>query len=245
MEDGMKYLFGSAIAILLFDLLITVIIHPMPIWIYRYTIRNAPVIPKTAKRIVIIDTIIVVLIMLLITYFEGGGLLSFAAVFFWSKVSYSSLTKGYSEDSDASSQGIATARDRNGLIWQALITFLFIMLPLSFYLPSFICGERYASAAKFSVTYTYIEAASGFTLFLGAATVLTGIIAIWLRIPTLSLGCTIVCTMLEGYATLNLVSEASARTCKLTTGWYIAALLTLILLGCCVIIIKRRKQQHD
>lgn len=244
MGDGMKDLFGSAIAILLIDLLITVIIHPMPIWIYRYIIRKAPVVPKTAKRIVIIDTIIVVAIMLFITYFEDGGQLSFAAVFLWSKVSYSSLTKGYTEDADASSQEIVTARDRHGLIWQVLITVLFILLPLSMLMPSFICGERFASAAKFSVTYSYIEAASGFTLFLGAAAVLTGIIAVWLRIPTLSLSCTIICAMLEGYATLNLFSETSARTCKPTSGWYIATLLTFILLVCCIATIKWRRK-HD
>lgn len=240
----MKDLFGSAIAVLLIDLLITVIIHPMPIWIYRYIIRKAPVVPKTAKRIVIIDTIIVVAIMLLITFFEGGGQLSFAAVFLWSKVSYSSLTKGYAEDTDALPQGIVTARDRSGLVWKVLITALFIMLPLSMLLPSFICGERFASAAKFSVTYSYIEAASGFTLFLGAVAVLTGIVAVWLRMPTLSLSCTIVCAMLEGYATLNVVSETSARTCKPTTGWYFATLLTLILLVCCVAT-KKKQKQHD
>ena len=82
--------------LLLLDLLITVIIHPVPIWIYRYAIRKQPVAPKKAKKIVIIDAIIVAIVWFMIMLLTDGSKLSFIALFIWSKICYSSLSKGYS-----------------------------------------------------------------------------------------------------------------------------------------------------
>lgn len=84
------------------DLLLTIIIHPLPIWIYRYAIKKKPVAKRTAKRIIIVDAVIVVLLMIVITIVTGGSKISFAAVLLWSCICYSSLTKGYVDDSRSS-----------------------------------------------------------------------------------------------------------------------------------------------
>lgn len=85
---------------LLIDLCITVIIHPVPIWIYRFAIRKRPVAPKTAKRIVIIDVIIVFIIWLVLAVIMGGTKISILAFVVWSRICYSSLSKGYSLKND-------------------------------------------------------------------------------------------------------------------------------------------------
>ena len=86
------------VLLLLINLLFTLIIHPVPIWIYRYAIRKKPVSPKVAKKIVIIDAAFVVLIMLVITSLTNGGHLSMLAILVWGRICYTSLTKGYTEN---------------------------------------------------------------------------------------------------------------------------------------------------
>ena len=85
---------NSWLSNLIFSLLITVIIHPTPIWIYRYGIKKAPVEPNKAKKIVIIDAIIVTIIWALFAFLNEGSKLSFVAIILWSSICYSSLTKG-------------------------------------------------------------------------------------------------------------------------------------------------------
>lgn len=86
--------------IMLLNLLSTIIIHPVPIWIYRYLIRKKPINPKKAKRIVIIDAVCVIFIFLGVASLIGQveNPISFAAIFFWSGICYISLTKGYTEE---------------------------------------------------------------------------------------------------------------------------------------------------
>ena len=96
-KDGV-FMLDSGISALFFSLLLTLIIHPLPIWIYRYIIREKPVAPQTAKKIVIIDAVIVFIIMFFLAAKAGGSPISFFALFLWSKVCYSSLTKGYNEN---------------------------------------------------------------------------------------------------------------------------------------------------
>ena len=102
--------FNSWFGLLLINLIITILIHPTPIWIYRYVIRKKPVAPKVAKRIVIIDAIVVAVIMIAITAINEGSRISIAAVLLWSRVCYSSLTKGFAESvtvpQDAASSAI-------------------------------------------------------------------------------------------------------------------------------------------
>ncbi len=85
---------------LLIDLCITVILHPVPIWIYRFVVRKRPVAPKTAKRIVIIDVIIVFVIWLVLAVLMSGTKISILAFVVWSRICYSSLSKGYSLKND-------------------------------------------------------------------------------------------------------------------------------------------------
>lgn len=86
---------GAWITSLLIGLLITIVIHPLPIYIYRHAIRKTPVEPKRAKIITILDAIIVFIIMCLITYMTDGNKISTTAVLLWSYVSYLILTTGY------------------------------------------------------------------------------------------------------------------------------------------------------
>ena len=92
---------NSWFGIFCINMLITIIIHPTPIWIYRYAIRKKPVAPKQAKRIVIIDAIVVVALMLVVTAINKGSEISLVAVLIWSRICYSSLTKGFIENVDA------------------------------------------------------------------------------------------------------------------------------------------------
>lgn len=97
LRQAQSSFFNSWFGLLLINLLITILIHPTPVWIYRYAIRKKPVAPKAAKRIVIIDAMVVVVIMIAITAMNEGSRISIAAVLLWSRVCYSSLTKGFVE----------------------------------------------------------------------------------------------------------------------------------------------------
>lgn len=82
--------------IVILQLFMTALIHPIPIWIYRYGIRKKPVSPKTAIIITLIDAFIVVIILAAV--FAGRtASLSFGAVGVWSFVCYKSLKSGYIE----------------------------------------------------------------------------------------------------------------------------------------------------
>ena len=97
LRQAQSSFFNSWFGLFLINLLITILIHPTPVWIYRYVIRKKPVSPKAAKRIVIVDAIVVALIMFAITAMNEGSRISIAAVLLWSRVCYSSLTKGFVE----------------------------------------------------------------------------------------------------------------------------------------------------
>ena len=86
----MKRLYGN----LLFSLLITIAVYSLPIVIYRYAIRRAPVDRKKAKKITIIYGICAVIIMAVIyaVFSEGGKVGS--AVVFWSYINYLILVSG-------------------------------------------------------------------------------------------------------------------------------------------------------
>ncbi len=85
---------------LLIDLCITIILHPVPIWIYRYAIRKRPVVPQKAKRIVIVDAIIVFVIWFIIGVLINSSKISFLAIIVWSRICYASLANGYSVSND-------------------------------------------------------------------------------------------------------------------------------------------------
>ncbi len=83
---------------LVMGLLLTLLIHPVPIWIYRYCIRKKPVSPKYATLIVIIDAIVVFAICFMLTGLFGLSGTSMSAVVLWSYVCYKSLTNGYTKN---------------------------------------------------------------------------------------------------------------------------------------------------
>lgn len=76
------------------NLSLTILIHPLPLWLYRWCIRKKPIAPKTAKKIVIIDAVIVFVVMNVIAYF-GSGRVTGAAIILWAWVSYRVLISGY------------------------------------------------------------------------------------------------------------------------------------------------------
>lgn len=76
------------------NLSLTILIHPLPLWLYRWCIRKKPVAPKRAKKIVIIDAVIVFVVMNVIAYF-GSGRVTGAAIILWSWVSYRVLISGH------------------------------------------------------------------------------------------------------------------------------------------------------
>ena len=80
-------------------LVLTIIVHPLPIWIYRYYIRKEAVDYDTAKRIVNIDTVVVAAFFIVLSVFWGGGL-SFIALFFWRNKCIRILTDDGSKNSE-------------------------------------------------------------------------------------------------------------------------------------------------
>lgn len=103
---------GSAVMwSIIIGLLITFVIHPLPIIIYRFAIRKEPVGPKEATKIVIIDAIIVLLVNLVIDfviYLISGSFASstsVVAIVVWSFICRIILTKGYQELPTTNSNG--------------------------------------------------------------------------------------------------------------------------------------------
>ena len=94
--------FSFAGAILL-GLIITFVIHPLPIIIYRYGIKKEPVAPNKAKKIVIIDAIIVFFVWVGINaiFISSTGStsssISTPAIIIWAFICHSILTNGYSQ----------------------------------------------------------------------------------------------------------------------------------------------------
>ena len=85
---------------LLVGFLLTVIIHPVPIWIYRYGIRKAPFPPKKARKIAFFDALIVFLVMSAIPKVPGSGGVNTSAIFLWSFICYAALKDGYVSPED-------------------------------------------------------------------------------------------------------------------------------------------------
>lgn len=104
-------MFDMVIASLFVGILETIIIHPLPLWIYRYCIKKSPIEPRKAKIIVIVDSIIVIIIMSVLSFLLDGNPISMVAVALWSYVSYRFLTKENSskdERLDGQTLGSAT-----------------------------------------------------------------------------------------------------------------------------------------
>lgn len=81
---------------ILLNLLLTIVLHPLPLWVYRYAIKKEPIEPKRAKRIVVMDAVVVFVVIVCISTVTGGTASS-AAVVLWGVICYKSLTSGYTE----------------------------------------------------------------------------------------------------------------------------------------------------
>lgn len=77
---------------ILLSLIITIVIYSLPIIIYRYAVRKAPVAPKKAKKITIIYGIAAAIVMVALLIALDAEVTSFGAIFFWSYVNYKMLT---------------------------------------------------------------------------------------------------------------------------------------------------------
>lgn len=106
-DDTDNFFSNSLMISILISLLITIIIHPLPIYIYRHSIKKAPISPKTAKIITIVDAVLVFIVMLIISSSDSGRVSS-AAIILWSYVCYRILTKGYLEP---------TGLEKNNLVY--------------------------------------------------------------------------------------------------------------------------------
>lgn len=73
-------------------ILVTILIHPLPIWIYRRFIKKEAIDSDNARRIVNIDTVVVAVVFIVFSFFFGGGL-SIVALLFWRKVCLNILVK--------------------------------------------------------------------------------------------------------------------------------------------------------
>lgn len=80
--------------VLLLSLILTFVIYCLPIVIYRCAIRNEPVEPKKARRIVLIYAVPALLVMTAVLYVMGGSEKVGGAIVFWSFINYKILTGG-------------------------------------------------------------------------------------------------------------------------------------------------------
>ncbi|HHZ00779.1 MAG TPA: zinc ribbon domain-containing protein [Tissierellia bacterium] len=95
-----QFSFGN----ILLSLLVTIIVYSLPIIIYRYAVRKAPVDRNKAKKITIIYGICAFVVMsALIIAINGSGAAG-GAILLWSYVNYRVLTGGTSKSSIISSQ---------------------------------------------------------------------------------------------------------------------------------------------
>lgn len=79
---------------LLLSLLSTVLIYALPIYIYRYGIRKAPLEKKKAKKIVIIYGIAAFFLMSCLIFVTRGSGAASGAIVLWSWINYRVLTGG-------------------------------------------------------------------------------------------------------------------------------------------------------
>ncbi len=79
---------------IILSLILTVAIYSLPIIIYRYGIRKRPMERRAAKRLTIIYGIAAFFVMTLIVTALGGTASVGGAIFLWSFVNYSMLTRG-------------------------------------------------------------------------------------------------------------------------------------------------------
>lgn len=96
---------------LFFSLVVTVAVYSLPIIIYRYGIRKAPVDRKKGKRITILYGIVSFIVMSLITLAVNGSIATGGAIILWSGVNYEMLTRGKKGGRPASVQGTAPGPD--------------------------------------------------------------------------------------------------------------------------------------
>ncbi len=85
---------------ILVDLLITIAIYSLPVFIYRYAIRQRPVKRKTAKIITIVYGVVAFLIMSIIVFSISRSAISGSAVVIWSFVNYKMLISGAQEETE-------------------------------------------------------------------------------------------------------------------------------------------------
>ncbi|HHX37842.1 MAG TPA: zinc ribbon domain-containing protein [Clostridiaceae bacterium] len=82
------------IVMFLLDLLVTIVVYSIPIIIYRYAIKKAPVPNKQAKRITIIYGICAFVVMAVLIIIVGGNGAPGGAILLWSWVNYRVLVGG-------------------------------------------------------------------------------------------------------------------------------------------------------
>ena len=80
---------------LLFSIFVTLLLHPFPIFLYRFVILKNPISPKKAIKIVLIDCLIVLLIYILLTIPGIVSKISILPIAVWGNICYFMLTKGY------------------------------------------------------------------------------------------------------------------------------------------------------
>jgi hypothetical protein len=83
---------------ILLSLLVTIIVYSLPIIIYRYAVRKAPVGTKKAKKITIIYGVLALLAVSVIIFAINGNIAIGGAILFWSYVNYRVLIRGTSKD---------------------------------------------------------------------------------------------------------------------------------------------------
>lgn len=93
MEEN-SYFANSAIVEMLVNLVVTIAIYSLPIFVYRYVIRKKPVEKRTAKIITGIYGITVFLIISILIFTLNGNGVAGGAIVFWSYVNYRVLISG-------------------------------------------------------------------------------------------------------------------------------------------------------
>lgn len=79
---------------LIVSLIATIVVYSLPIIIYRYTIRKAPLPVKKAKSVTIIYAVIGFIVMSVLCYLLNGHVASGGGLLLWSFVNYKMLSSG-------------------------------------------------------------------------------------------------------------------------------------------------------
>lgn len=101
---------------IIISLLVTIVVYSLPIIIYRYGVKKAPVEPQQAKKITIIYAFFAFVVMSIILFASNESGTRGGAIILWSWINYKMLTSGKKADAGEQNNAVPSAADEKHII---------------------------------------------------------------------------------------------------------------------------------